>query len=85
VVWQTALATLGLAALSAACQGFGITRMSQVERWGMALAGLLMVFPAVFEAAFGNMIPVPHLIGIALGVALVAVQVVRNKRNPAFA
>jgi TRAP transporter 4TM/12TM fusion protein len=85
VVWQTALATLGLAALSAACQGFGITRMSQIERWGMALAGLLMVFPAVFEAAFGNMIPVPHLIGIALGVALVAVQVVRNKRNPAFA
>ena len=70
VAWQIALAAGGLALLAAACQGFARGPMPAWERAGFTLAGLLMVFPALIEAAFGDAVPSPHLIGLALGAAL---------------
>ena len=72
VVWQTFLATVGLAALAAAAQGFAIRALAVWERVAMAAAGLLMIFPALFEIAFGDVLPYPHWIGVALALALVA-------------
>ena len=74
VAVQIVLAAAGLAALSAACQGFARRTLAGWERFGFAVAGLLMIFPALVEAAFGSGIPAPHWIGVALGAALLALQ-----------
>jgi TRAP-type uncharacterized transport system fused permease subunit len=79
VVWQTILATLGLAALASACQGYAITAMATWERWLMALAGVLMVFPAILVAATGDRLPVPHWIGIGLAAAVLVLQMTRRR------
>lgn len=80
VVQQVFFATLGLAALSSACQGYAMTVMNAVERWLMAAAGLLMVFPAILEAIAADAIPAPHWVGLAGGVALLGVQYARRGR-----
>ena len=69
---QIALAAGGLAALSAACQDFAFRTMAGWERAGFILAGLLMIFLALVQAAFGDAVPAPHLISVALGGALLA-------------
>jgi TRAP transporter 4TM/12TM fusion protein len=74
VAWQILLAACGLAALAAAAQGYARRMLAGWERAGFALAGLLMVFPALIEAAFRDAIPAPHWIGLALGAALLALQ-----------
>ncbi|HYZ34831.1 MAG TPA: TRAP transporter fused permease subunit [Crenalkalicoccus sp.] len=74
VLWQVALAAAGLAALAAACQGFARRRLAGWERAGFAVAGLLLVFPALVEGSFGGAVPAPHLIGLALGLALLLLQ-----------
>ncbi|MDB5317355.1 MAG: C4-dicarboxylate transporter permease [Rhodospirillales bacterium] len=71
VVWQTFLAAAGLATLSAAAQGYAIRVLAVWERLAMAAAGLLMIFPALFETAFGDALPVPHWIGIVLALGIV--------------
>ena len=80
VAEQVLFATLGLAALSSACQGFAITVMHAIERWLMAVAGLLMVFPAIIEVIAKDAIPAPHWAGFALGGVLLAVQYARRGR-----
>ncbi|MEI6161895.1 MAG: TRAP transporter fused permease subunit [Roseococcus sp.] len=80
VAQQVLFATLGLAALSSACQGYAITAMNAAERWAMALAGLLMVFPAIIEAIAADSIPAPHWVGFALGGVLLGVQYARRER-----
>jgi len=70
VAVQILLATLGLAALAAACQGFLRRAMSGLERWGMVAAGLLLIFPA----PLGGLVPVPALLGAALMAGLLALQ-----------
>jgi TRAP transporter 4TM/12TM fusion protein len=80
VVEQVFFATLGLAALSAACQGYAITAMNAVERWLMALGGLLMVFPAIIEVMVADAIPAPHWVGFAIGAVLLGVQWTRRGR-----
>ncbi len=80
VVEQVFFATLGLAALSSACQGYAITVMKAAERWLMAIAGLLMVFPAILEAVAADAIPAPHWVGLGIGVVLLAVQWARRGR-----
>ncbi|WP_207536616.1 TRAP transporter permease [Sabulicella rubraurantiaca] len=80
VFWQVFFATLGLAGLASACQGFAITAMGTLERWAMALAGLLMVFPAILEAVARDIIPAPHWVGLGLGVLLLAGQLMRRRR-----
>jgi TRAP transporter 4TM/12TM fusion protein len=74
VAWQITLAAAGLAALASACQGFARRALAGWERAGFALAGVLMVFPALLEAGFGDAVPAPHWIGIGLGAALLALQ-----------
>ncbi|WP_270937490.1 TRAP transporter permease [Falsiroseomonas oryzae] len=74
VAWQVLLATIGLAALSAACQGWLLRALAGWERWALVLAGLLMVFPAALQALLADLIPAPHLVGFALAVGLMALQ-----------
>ncbi|MCW8084350.1 TRAP transporter permease [Sabulicella glaciei] len=83
VFWQIFFATLGLAGLASACQGFAITAMGTLERWMMGLAGLLMVFPAVLEAVTWDSIPAPHWLGLGLGILLLVGQVMRRRRTAA--
>jgi TRAP transporter 4TM/12TM fusion protein len=85
VVEQVFFATLGLAALSSACQGFAITAMNAVERWLMALGGVLMVFPAIMQVMVGDAIPAPPWVGLGIGVLLLAVQWARRGRLQAAA
>jgi TRAP transporter 4TM/12TM fusion protein len=73
VAWQILLATAGLAALAAACQGYFLRALNGAERVGFALAGLLLVFPALLEGIV-PWLPAPHWIGLALGAALLAWQ-----------
>jgi TRAP transporter 4TM/12TM fusion protein len=74
VAWQVALATAGLVALAAACQGWLVRALAGWERAGLVLAGLLLVFPAVIEGVLDDALPYPHLIGMVLAVGLVAWQ-----------
>jgi TRAP transporter 4TM/12TM fusion protein len=70
VAWQIFLAAAGLALLAAAFQGHARGPMPRWERAGFVLAGLLMVFPALVQAALGDAVPAPHLLGLGLGAAL---------------
>jgi TRAP transporter 4TM/12TM fusion protein len=70
VAWQVLLATLGLAALAAACQGFLRRPLSGFERWGMAVAGLLLIFPG----PVAGLLPMPAWVGIGLLLVLLAAQ-----------
>ncbi len=74
VAWQTLLATAGLAALAAACQGWLVRGLAAWERTGLTIAGLLLVFPAIVEGLFDNVLPYPHLVGMALAAVLLALQ-----------
>jgi TRAP transporter 4TM/12TM fusion protein len=78
VVWQVVLATLGLAALAAACQGWLLRGLAAWERVALAVAGVLIVFPAGLEAVASDLVPYPHIIGIALAAMLVALQLRRS-------
>ncbi len=77
VAWQIMLATAGLAALAAACQGWLVRALAGWERAGLVLAGLLLVFPAVIEGVLDDALPYPHLIGFALAAGLLAWQMRR--------
>lgn len=74
VAWQILLAAGGLALLAAAFQGFARGPMPGWERAGFVVAGLLLVFPALIQAALGDAVPAPHLIGLALGAVLLALH-----------
>jgi TRAP transporter 4TM/12TM fusion protein len=74
VAWQIFLAAAGLALLAAAFQGHARGPMPGWERAGFVAAGLLMVFPALVQAALGDAVPAPHLIGLGLGAALLALH-----------
>lgn len=80
VVMQVVFATLGLAALAAATQGYGLGILAAWERWLMALAGLLMVFPAVIEAVARDAVPAPHWLGMGLAALLLGAQALRRRR-----
>jgi TRAP transporter 4TM/12TM fusion protein len=74
VVWQVLLATFGLAALAAATQGWLRRALAGWERGLLALAGVLMIFPAVLEALAADLVPYPHWIGLLLALGLMALQ-----------
>jgi hypothetical protein len=48
--------------------------MAGWERWALALAGVLMIFPAALQALAADLIPHPHLVGLALAALLLALQ-----------
>jgi TRAP-type uncharacterized transport system fused permease subunit len=72
VAWQIFLATGGLAALAAAAQGFARHALSALERGVLTVVGLMLLFPALFQALFA--LPHPHWVGLALGVAFLGWQ-----------
>lgn len=74
VAWQVVLATAGLAALASACQGWLLRGLAAWERWALALAGVLMVFPASLEALLAGLIPAPHWVGLGLAILLTGLQ-----------
>ena len=80
VAWQILLATIGLAALAAACQGYLIRALAGWERTLLVVAGVLMIFPASLEALAPGLVPHPHLVGLVLAVALIALQARRAPR-----
>lgn len=82
VAEQVMFSTLGLAALAAATQGYALRLMAAWERWLMALAGLLMVFPAIVEAVARDSVPAPHWVGLALGALLLGLQWARRRGVP---
>ncbi len=83
VVLITLKAGAGLAALAAAAQGWALRRTTSLERWGLALAGLLLVFPslieALVEAASGREIGYTATLGLAIALAIMLWQA----RSPA--
>jgi hypothetical protein len=46
----------------------------------MALAGLLMVFPAIIEVVVADAIPAPHWVGLAMTGVLLGWQYARRGR-----
>lgn len=74
IAQQVVFAATGLAALAAAAQGQARRPLAGWERLGFALAGLLLVFPALVVAIAGEALPAPHWIGLGLGAVLLALQ-----------
>jgi TRAP-type uncharacterized transport system fused permease subunit len=74
VAWQILLATMGLAVLAAACQGYVARALAAWERALMVVAGVLMIFPASLEALAPGLVPHPHWVGLALGGLLLVWQ-----------
>ncbi len=73
VVWQIVLATGGLAALAAACQGYARHALGIWGRAAWTLAGTLMIFPELIAGAVGTPLPGLHWAGIGLSAALLFV------------
>lgn len=78
IIWITAVTAAGLAALSAAAQGWALRRTLLAERLLFALVGLLLVFPSLLEAALETLtgldIPHPAPFGLTLGAVLLLWQ-----------
>jgi TRAP-type uncharacterized transport system fused permease subunit len=70
--------TLGLMALAAAAQGWGLRRATLVERALLALSGLLLVFPslieALIEAVIGRDISYTYVPGVLIGLGVLLWQ-----------
>jgi TRAP-type uncharacterized transport system fused permease subunit len=78
IVVITAKATLGLAALAAAAQGWALRKATVAERLLLALAGLFLVFPslleALIEAVIGRDISYTATFGLAIAAAVLLRQ-----------
>src|SRR5947209_4953336 len=87
IVLVTGKATLGLAALAAAAQGWALRKATLTERSLLALAGLFLVFPslleALIEAAIGSDISYTATFGLAIAAAVLLRQYVTMSRVPA--
>jgi TRAP transporter 4TM/12TM fusion protein len=84
IVWITLKTALGLSALAASAQGWALRRTTVPERVVLGVAGLLLVFPSLFEfiaeAMTGRDIAYTEVIGLALAAAVLVIQV----RRPAL-
>ncbi|WP_211864086.1 TRAP transporter permease [Neoroseomonas soli] len=74
LVWQFVLAAGGLALLAAAAQGYARRMLAGWERIGFAIAGLLMIFPALVEHVAADSVPYPHILGVGLAIVLLLLQ-----------
>jgi TRAP transporter 4TM/12TM fusion protein len=72
IVLVALTAALGIAALAGGLQGWLLRRTTIIERWALIVAGIMLAYPA----------PLFDLIGIALVIAVVALQ---RLRHPAVA
>jgi TRAP transporter 4TM/12TM fusion protein len=82
IVEITVKTALGLGALSAAAQGWALRKTTLVERILFTLSGLLLVFPSliegILEAIVGRDLDYTEFFGLALGVALLVKQRMRQ-------
>jgi TRAP transporter 4TM/12TM fusion protein len=80
---------LGIMALAAAAQGWVLVRTTLVERSLLTIAGLLLVFPSLFEGLLEKVVRVDvdyaEYAGIAIGIAVLAMQWVRRAPSRATA
>jgi TRAP transporter 4TM/12TM fusion protein len=79
IILITAKTGLGLAALSAAAQGWAFRRTTRLERILLTVAGLLLVFPSLMEAAaeaiIGRDISYTATFGLAIAIVVLVKQV----------
>jgi TRAP transporter 4TM/12TM fusion protein len=81
----TAVAALGMIALGAAAQGWGLRRTTRIERLLLLLSGLLLVFPMLLDAfvkpVFGRGLLYPELLGIVIGAVVLIRQWLEVRRG----
>jgi len=81
VVLITLKSAIGLAAISAAAQGWAIRRTTRTERGLLVLAGLFLVFPSLLEAglesATGLDFVYPVIFGLVIGGGVLIKQAMR--------
>jgi TRAP-type uncharacterized transport system fused permease subunit len=82
VVQITAKATLGLGALACAAQGWALRRTTVIERAGLTLAGLLLVFPSLLEAMVEAVIGRDISYTAGIGVLLFAIVLLKQRLQP---
>jgi TRAP-type uncharacterized transport system fused permease subunit len=88
IIQITAKTALGLVALGAAAQNWGLRRNTGLERVLYLVAGLLLVFPslmeALVEAVIGRDISYTATLGLVIGAAVVLWQALKpGARSPA--
>jgi TRAP-type uncharacterized transport system fused permease subunit len=78
---------VGIFALAAAAQGWLIGKLSRIERAGLLIGGLLMVFSRLMSALYGYFTPwtlsYPDLFGMIFIAAAIAMQLARRKARAA--
>ena len=83
IVMITGKTLLGLGALAAAAQGWALRRTTPLERGLLVLAGLLLVFPSLLEAAVEAAIGRDISYTAAFGVVLGLIVVLKQRMTPA--
>jgi TRAP-type uncharacterized transport system fused permease subunit len=87
ILWITGTTAVGILALAAAAQGWLLGKLSHVERAGLLIGGLLMVFSRLMAALYGYFTPwtlsYPDLFGMLFIGAAFAMQLVRRKARVA--
>jgi TRAP transporter 4TM/12TM fusion protein len=83
IVLITAKAGLGLAMLAAAAQGWALRRTTAMERSVLVVAGLLLVFPSLIEAAVEAIVGRDISYTATFGLVLAAVVLFRQRMLPA--
>jgi TRAP transporter 4TM/12TM fusion protein len=84
IILITAKTGLGLAALSAAAQGWALRRTTRLEQILLMVAGILLVFPSLMEAAaeaiIGRDISYTATFGLAIAIIVLVKQVMLPAR-----
>jgi TRAP-type uncharacterized transport system fused permease subunit len=78
---------IGIAGLAFAAQNWLLRRLQLVERGLMLVAGVLLLFPGLADAASNTVRPehilYPKLVGVALMALILSRQIVERKRRVA--
>jgi len=85
IVVITLITAAGIAALGVAAQGWLAGRLSSIERAVFLVAGLLLVFPSLFDAIgrslVGATVPYPAIAGVALAILAGTLNIMRQPRH----
>ncbi|HEX6981079.1 MAG TPA: TRAP transporter permease [Alphaproteobacteria bacterium] len=75
---------VGIASLAAAAQNWIFRRLTPVERIALLVAGILLLFPGLVDAASSAVTPehimYPKIVGVALALAVLARHVIERRR-----
>jgi TRAP-type uncharacterized transport system fused permease subunit len=83
IVMITLKTAMGLAALAAAAQGWALRRTTPVERGLLVLAGLLLVFPSLLEAAAEALVGRDISYTAAFGIVIALIVIFKQRVTPA--